>query len=72
MTPPDTPGWVGLVIEWHYPAVYICAFIFPLIRWIRLKSIKKHIRVGEVIHQAATGFILPSFILLICEIYSAN
>lgn len=58
------PAWAAAMIEWHAPAGYILAVVFTGLRWCRLKFAGHPISLGSVIHQAATGFVLPAFILL--------
>lgn len=65
------PWWATLLIDWHTPAAYICAIVFPVWRWIRLKYAQRKIDRSTFIHQAATGFVLPSFVML-CGSYGYN
>lgn len=58
------------MLEWHAPAAYILAAAFTAWRWCKLKYAKRTMSLGTVIHQAATGFVLPAFILL-CASYLA-
>ena len=63
MTPP--PPWAAVFIDWHGPAAYFFAAAFPALRWLRLKLIRQSISLGSVIHQSATGFVLPAFLMLL-------
>ena len=55
-------GLIAFIKEFHVVLSMIVAGIFVLIRWIK---IGKQMTVGSCIHQASTGFILPSFAILL-------
>ena len=59
------PAWAEYVTEWHQPAAYICAVGFPAARWVRRKYRSYPIHMESVIHQAATGFVVPAFVVLL-------
>lgn len=63
---------IALVTEWHQPAAYICAFCFPAWRWIRRKYKSQPISMESVIHQSATGFVVPAFVVLLLSYSSPS
>lgn len=57
------------MIEWHYAATYIGAALFPTLRFGRRKLLGLKTSMDSIMHQAATGFVMPAFIML-CASYS--
>lgn len=60
-------GWASLFVEWMHPSALICAVIFPLLRSIirRFKSLEPCFQTSYVVHDAASGFTIPSFLALV-------
>lgn len=67
MVTQDAPAWAALIIEHHAVAGYFLAAGFPLWRYFfrMSKDIAQRLTVPIAIHQAATGFVLPAFVLLL-------
>jgi hypothetical protein len=67
-------GWSGLFIEWMHPAAIGFAILFPLIRGAirRQKSLAPCFNAHSVVHDAASGFTIPSFFALIFSSLSPN
>lgn len=63
----QAPQWAAFMLEYHVFAGYLMATLFPLWRYGRRKfnGHTPSITMGTFIHQAATGFILPSFMVLL-------
>lgn len=67
-TPP--PVWAAVLTEWHAPLAYLLAFAFPAWRWARRRWASVGISLASIIHQAALGFILPAFVMLLMSYWS--
>lgn len=58
------PYWVGLITDWHHVAAYFFAIFFPACRWMRRKYAGRKTATGSILHQVATGFLVPSLFML--------
>lgn len=65
MTEVPPPAWAAMLAEWHAPMAYALAFVFPVWRWIRRRWAGFTMNLGIIIHQAALGFIMPAFLMLL-------
>ena len=63
------PVWASIILEYHVVAAYFLAFWFPVWRWAhrcyKVEQGQPRMTVGIAFHQSATGFVLPSFVLLL-------
>lgn len=62
------PYWATWLLDYHVGSAYFFAAAFPIWRWahrcFKLGDEHPKMTVGIAFHQAATGFVLPSFCLL--------
>lgn len=69
MSAPHLQVVADFLVDWHYHAAYGCAAIFPAVRMFRRWTKGRRTAMDSVLHQAATGFVLPAFVML-CVSYS--
>jgi hypothetical protein len=67
-------GWSGLFVEWMHPSAIILAVLFPVIRAVirKNKNFTPCFSAHYVVHDAASGFTVPSFFALIFSSLSPN
>jgi hypothetical protein len=60
-------GWAQLFVDWMHPLALICAVLFPILRSIIrfLKKLTPCFQTSYVVHDAASGFTIPSFLALV-------
>ena len=64
MTTAHGGWWVEFLVEWHYTAAYLLAVVFPVWRWLQRKAGGHSMSLAIFVHQSATGFLVPAFVLL--------
>ena len=69
MTTPALQPVAEFMVEWHYAAAYLGAAAFPTLRFARRKLLGMKTSMDSIMHQAATGFVMPAFFML-CASYS--